>query len=221
MFAGARSAMSAVADEVDHVEALGELEERDVVVQISRSPSAHAVVDRRRAGDEPERDSSPPTSRASRGLRGVTVNREGAARNRLLDRPHVAPARARRRRPRSRPPCGRPRGQRPHELDPYVLERSSEAAWISSTCSSSRIVDGPSAFLSPCASKPAGVRRALRRASRSPRLRRARAGVSGHSRNIQLELYVGWRAHSASRAVHASGLQPRPDGGEAGVPRNR
>ena len=48
-----------VADEVDDVEALRELDEGDVVVEISRAPTANPVVHGRRAGDEAECDLVP------------------------------------------------------------------------------------------------------------------------------------------------------------------
>ena len=59
-----------VADEVDHVEALCELQQRDVVVEVAPAATAHAVLHGRRAGDEPERDVFPPVRSAGSGLAG-------------------------------------------------------------------------------------------------------------------------------------------------------
>ena len=70
-----------VADEMDHVEALRELDQRDVVVEVPGAPTTDAVVDRRRTGHEAEGDArSPPTSSRARGVSGRDGELPGCAR---------------------------------------------------------------------------------------------------------------------------------------------
>ena len=113
-----------VPDEVDHVEAVGELHERDVVLEVPRASPADAIVNRRWPGDEPERN---PIAADDQPARRVP-RRHGELRRRARDRMlhHLA------RNPRQarlviheRPGLGEDGpGGGAHELDADLLEQA-------------------------------------------------------------------------------------------------
>ena len=155
------------------VEALRELDERDVVVQVPGPPAADAVVDGRRPGDQAERDlvaadvepprrvprrDREPLRRASR--RACSTTSRGI-RASPVSSSTMAPA-ARK----------ASRAAEPISSTPISSSSSSEASWIVSTWSSLSSATGASAF------RGGGPVRSVRTRARGAQLRPLPAAAS-------------------------------------------
>ncbi len=113
-----------VADEMDDVEALRELHERHVVVEVPRPATTHAIMDGRRACDEPERDPVAPEIEAPRGVPGGHREPRGRGCERVLHDVHRDPNQSRRVVDERARPCERCSRRPAHELHADVLQQS-------------------------------------------------------------------------------------------------